>query len=496
MMAISHRYSLVRQIVWATTLATGFGTVWFVLVAWLATAIQESWQGSGRRWPHREQLVIRSDGTPLIELYQWDELSRLTTTYRDLKGVAQKSTETTELIAAIFMPGEHPPAGRFAGEPSWLERLKYFVNDREPNAAWYFVHDGKPEGAGYFVGYDRVSHQRIGFIGLSGARSDPVPAGEQIPGVQSHLSDQSQWSSAPQWIFWNRNAEFRADGFDLPPRLVYVPSGKQLRVVDLAAGTITTIFEAPEAIESPGVATVTNLTNRSGGKPEREQPVLVRTRQFIYALDRSHKVVRRFTIPEEIDPRSAVSWYEIPAGQAIAVFSDWSTYHSLLYRIGADGTILERSEVALQQGTVSSSEASTLVVEFLGLPSPAFIGVIQPLILMGPDPAHSYLAALTTLITKLWPALLGVIALSVLLAIIAWRRCVSFGLSWRERVAWPVFVLVLGLPAFAGFLLSRRWVVRWPCSTCHARVPRDRDECTKCGTRFPDPALLGIEIFA
>jgi hypothetical protein len=66
----------------------------------------------------------------------------------------------------------------------------------------------------------------------------------------------------------------------------------------------------------------------------------------------------------------------------------------------------------------------------------------------------------------------------------------------REQVAWLAFVFVLGLPAFAGFLLSRRWVIRQPCTTCHALAPRDRPECVKCGTRFPDPALLGIEIFA
>ena len=50
------------------------------------------------------------------------------------------------------------------------------MNEREPSVNWFFVHDGKPEGAGYFVGYERVSNRRVGFIGLSGFRSDPVPA--------------------------------------------------------------------------------------------------------------------------------------------------------------------------------------------------------------------------------------------------------------------------------------------------------------------------------
>ena len=112
-------------------------------------------------------------------------------------------------------------------------------------------------------------------------------------------------------------------------------------------GRSTTIFESPEPIESPGVATVSSW---SGRHLVREQPVLVRTTQHIYALDRSHKVVRQFAIPNEVDPKLAVSWYEIPAGQAIAIFSEWSTGHNFLFRIGADGAILERTEVELQRG--------------------------------------------------------------------------------------------------------------------------------------------------
>ena len=133
---------------------------------------------------------------------------------------------------------------------------------------------------------------------------------------------------------------------------------------------------------------------------------------------------------------------------------------------------------------------------FYGLPSPAFLLVIEPLMLMETGPNRSYFAAIADLLRKLWPALLAVIALSSVLAMFAWHRCRSFGLQRREQIAWAVFVFLFGLPAFAGYLLCRRWPVRVPCPNCHARAPRDRSACAMCGTTFPDPAPKGIEIFA
>jgi hypothetical protein len=483
--------TLLRQLAWAVTLGTGFGTVWFVLVAWIG----ESSAGGTRFW---EQLLIRSDGTPIIERYFWPSLVQ--TTYRDLKGNTQKAPELKDRAGAVFMPGEHQSPGFFTGEPGWMRRLLVFVDDRDPNAIWYFVHDGERDGTGYFVGYHSETKQRLGFIGLSGGRTDPVPKQDQFPvSAALMLGFSSSWSSAPTSIYNVGKQEYRVEPFDLPTRLVYVPSGKELREVDLNARTVTTVFESPDPIEAPGVATITNW---SGGKPGREQPVLVRTRQQIFTIDRNHKVVRQFTIPSEIDPRSTVYWYEVAGGQAIANFTPPSATRvprggqNTLYRIAADGAILERFEVSLQAWSDPGSDARFQTIVFLGLPVPAFVAILDPLFLMEADPTLRYPAAIAGVITRLWPSLLGVVALTSFLAIITWRRCGSFGLTQRERAAWLIFVLLLGLPAFVGFLLGRRWVVRQPCTLCHALAPRDRDECAHCGTRFPDPSLLGIEIFA
>ena len=44
-MKIAPRFSLLRQLAWAATLAIGFGTVWFVLAIWIATRFKSAWNG-------------------------------------------------------------------------------------------------------------------------------------------------------------------------------------------------------------------------------------------------------------------------------------------------------------------------------------------------------------------------------------------------------------------------------------------------------------------
>ena len=117
------------------------------------------------------------------------------------------------------------------------------------------MHDGKADGAGYFVGYESKSRRRVGFIGLSGFRPEPLPIEQLIPVRGQLAADYSQWSSLPDSIYWgaSRWRNVRTDLRDLPPHLVHVPSGNDVRLVDLAARTVKTVFHAAEPIESLGI---------------------------------------------------------------------------------------------------------------------------------------------------------------------------------------------------------------------------------------------------
>ncbi len=490
MIMTARKFSLLRQLAWAATLAAGFGTLWFVLVLWLGTSIQETWQGGNR--PPYESLLVRSDGTLLIESIRRENLSLVT--YRDLQGQVQEVPARDDQLPAVSMSGEHPKSGDFSSQLGWGSRLMSFVDEQEPTVNWYFVHDGKPDGAGYFVGYERTSNRRVGFLGMSGFRPDPWPPADWIP-VRGEPK-----SSSPASIYSGHGWVVRPGPWDVPPRWVYVPSGNYLHKVDLAARTITTVFETREPIVAPGVPI---LANWSTGHPTKEKPILVRTTQKIYELDQKHHVLKVFTIPTEVDRRSSVQWFEMDNGQAIAVFDRvWSTgepdkvLRRMVYRIASDGAIQDQFELDLQTATsVLNSQTLAFVLAF-GIPAPAALFVVDSFTEIGFGEIQNYPAALTALLKNSGPSLIAVLALSLILAVMAWRRSRAFGLSHHEQITWTVFVLLFGLPAYAGFWLYRRWPIRQPCPNCQAQVPRDRVACAGCGTRFPDPSLKGIEIFA
>ena len=192
-----------------------------------------------------------------------------------------------------------------------------------------------------------------------------------------------------------------------------------------------------------------------------------------------------------------MTWYEADSGRAIADFArppktgeavSGNVTRTMVYRIADNGAIQDSFDLALQTGSNSLSEQAGFALMALSLPAPVVLLAGELLMAMGdraPDDARALGASLA-----------AALAISSVLAAVAWRRGRVFGLSRREQAVWVVFVLLFGVPAFASFLLHRRWPVREPCPQCHSRCARDRDTCAECGTPFPDPAVKGTEIFA
>ena len=86
--------------------------------------------------------------------------------------------------------------------------------------------------------------------------------------------------------------------------------------------------------------------------------------------------------------------------------------------------------------------------------------------------------------------------LAVILAVLCYRRQARYGVSRTERIVWPLFVLVLGLPGWIGYRFGRSWPVLESCPECGTAVPRDREGCLRCTNDFPRPALKETEVFA
>ena len=266
-----------------------------MLVLWLGTSIQQAWQGENR--PVFERLEVRSDGTLLIQSFPQDNLSEAT--YRDLKGVVQDAPDRNDLLPAVYLfgaPGDtgllFPAgrAGRRGSRPLWM-------SESPPSTGSSCTTASRTE---------RGTLPLTSARAIGGSVSLACPVFDQAPCRQptGFPCAADRQSSAPVSIYSRQAWVLRPAAGDVPPRLVYLPSGNQLRQADLAARTVTTVFETPEPIESVGIPT---LAYWSTGHSTTEQPILVRTTRQIHELDQQHHVKKVFSLPAEVDRRSRSS---------------------------------------------------------------------------------------------------------------------------------------------------------------------------------------------
>ncbi|WP_165219895.1 transposase [Aquisphaera insulae] len=499
--ATGHR-SLSRSLLLAGTIALGFATLWLVLLAWIGATVLESRRDGIR--PPVERAAVAADGTPLIELYSYDDRDQAKVTYREADGRERVIQDRRDLLGPITLGGELD--GEATGmQAGWPARIRPFEDENAPERAWYFVHDGKADGSGEFILHDRRNRREIGRLGLAGFRDGPLPPAERIPVLGEVALNYSFWSSAPLSIHSQGPSSLRPTASDIPPHLVFVPSGDTLRVADLAARTTKAIFQAPETIASVGVPTLWSYF-QYGKESTASRPILVRAGSTVYRLDRGGKVAGTFQIPADIDRRSGLSWYELDDGRALVEYADPSdlgvdspapTQRVTYFRVDPDGKITGKEQLTIrtQSGWGRNRRAEAAYTAAV-IPAPALLLAVYMFLATRADPRRSLSADLWALLSANWAAPVVVLALAAILALAAWRWSRGFGLSPRERAAWATFVLLLGIPGLVGFLLHRRWPARVSCPACGERSSCDHDACASCREPFPAPALKGTEIFA
>ncbi len=169
---------ILRPLGLAAVLAIGFGAV-FALAAGWGISIWDSLRHGERVG---ESVMVRQDGTPLIQCNRYDGYQSHAT-YHTLDGseVPEPVEHVTNLWlegASLRMPGRGWPLFPLDGE----DRVWRFHDGLENwENSWYFVDDGARDGRGYFVGYDGQSKLRAGFIGRDGFRPDQPPVEQWFP---------------------------------------------------------------------------------------------------------------------------------------------------------------------------------------------------------------------------------------------------------------------------------------------------------------------------
>jgi hypothetical protein len=484
---------LLRRLLSATVLGSGFGVVWLIGVAVLGTIVLQKYF---REEPvAREKIEVRADGTPLIEMRRGHEVEG----YRDLDGRPIVVAGQPVLIQPVMLTGSEDVEGieyffRW-GRIDWDWRLKAFEDDQHQSDHWFFVHNGRENGAGYFVGYNWANNQRIGFIGESGFSPDPLPSQQWIP-VRRDLVIWGQWSAVH---LGQDSGQVERHPYQIksriPSHLVYVPSGNGVRLVDLAEQTVRTVFDAGRPIE--GI----NLVNESPTarvSPDRRPAILIRTGHGIYGLCHDHHLAWT-PLSDEADRSHVALFYEIPDGKAVVIIRrgwEGDILRDVIDRLSADGAIERQQEVEIKIGDLTWNQRIDGVLLAWVLPVPAVLPAVEPLMMVRGDMVDSYRDGFRLMLQESWVSLIGVGLASLALATATWWHSTRFALPPRERFVWWFFVALTGLPGFVGYLLHRRWPLREKCPHCHAVTPLETGACAWCEQRFRGPLPKGTEVFA
>lgn len=378
---MSKPQGILRPLGLALVLAIGFGAV-FALVGGWGISIWDSLQQRNRV---NESLVVRWDGTPLIERYPYNDYG--SRTYRKLvddSEVPPSKVDERWLAGGILLtprPGESvfplfpsPPIGRFS-------------DGQTPPKLWYFLDDGARHGRGYFVGYDSQSKLRVGFIGRNGFRPDQPPAEDWFPMDGAIL--------ASGMAFARRNvmssyyyAYIYEDSREFPAWKVDMISGTQLLEVDLRSGVVTALMESPDLIAVGIVETASESKAAEEESPpvHRHQSLIVRTTDRVLVFNAPGKQQAAYSLPEGLGERD-ITFYEIGAGRALVsayrVLPDHKSRVEVSW-IDASGKVSQQAEGTLGKGNPRYEENEAWTAALI-VPAPLALAIAA---MLGPPFDH------------------------------------------------------------------------------------------------------------
>jgi hypothetical protein len=470
----------------ALAIAVGIALTWACVLGWSSQTL--NWRSSA----YYERVVVTPDGTPIIARTYLETLQR--TEYFTLDRKPYAVQELPEITGAMVADAPALTATTPRAEPVILS----YSDARARRTAWYFVAFGNPAGTAEFVGYDVLTNERVGYIGLDGFQSNRPTDKQAIPIRRTRTYPISSFIAPVHnqglEAYWYVNPS--TEQGKIPVWICHVVSGDRLLRVDLRERSVRTVLETP-GIFSVSVAQRPRRDGAPEGNrpPETEDCLVIRSPGTVTVLDWQDKVERTYRLPSELSDR----WFSFfPAANGKAVATDYDHFRlqhrPLSYNVvefAADGTVSHSASHV----TDSPIERDDRVVMSLAAPEaivPLAVTLLAPV--DRDDTSEGTASALAEMIDYLWPLYLSSGILGLLSIALYRRHAARSGNA--PSISWMLFVFLFGIPGFLGYFWHRRRPARLACPACGTAVPRDRDDCARCGTLYPAPAPNGLEIFA
>lgn len=482
---------IVRRWMLAGLLAVGAGAVLAFTVGWVASIAGELLS------PREERRSVQfdEDGTPLISV----SISGLPGgSFRTLDGHEVPGDQRVRLLtgAVLDRPRSTNP---WWFEMDWNERILAFSDEARPPTYWYFVHDGRIDGSGCFELYDSATRGLIGYVGLRGFRSAPLPPEECIP-VDGRKLQQGQ-------VFGRRYyGNAREPQYGSSARSTWMLSGNRVLEIEFRERVVRHVmtFEDPQQRGALGVLGRPVKPNSPASKDEEGayRPHVsfwaVRGTDQVTLVHWRTREQRIYRLPPEVRDRS-FTFYEVREGEAILVSSSADQpgeSHLRLTWLKPDGTVTKEQDVVLRYWSWREPQPVSWILA-MAMPSPlaATIAVPGPVAEFfyrsGQEP--SLATAYRRAVVDRWRPLALIGALGIAMAWLCVRRQRRYAQS--GTIGWAILVFLGGLPGYLGYLWHRRWPVLAPCPHCSREAPRDREVCVHCAQPFPPPELNGTEVF-
>ncbi len=507
---MNQRLQIISRVTTALVIAIALGVAWGAVAMWCGFIVT---QFSSRPLVY-EHIVVRLDGTPLIESQTYRNSMSLAETYRTLDGKAvdakPRRYDDTWFNAPI------QPPGLYETHLSWPERIAGTSDYQRPPVQWFAVRDDEVLGRLYFAGFDDESKSLVGYIGRNGF-SRIVPAHDQwfeigrpsLSWGNAAMASSSQISPAAKSY-----GRYQSVGLSqLPSWLVFVIDGDQLAEVNLRERSVrkvldlpgiqqvVTTYELPKKV-AKGDAPTNELADQGETNIQQQVDwtlnVAARNTDRIVMLDPRTMERREFKLNASLRD-NRFNAYFLKSGEMLAVWTekDHPPGETEVGWMRPDGEFSKQRTVQLAvQPSASAHTAAWLAAGVVPVTAGwlAVISVVAPLEMMQMHQAASYASGVAKLLPFTTLPLLAVIALS---AFLAWQTAKLQRKYHRPATrVWATFVFLLGLPGFLAYLVEQRRPKMEACPQCNDIVPRDRSACASCNAEFLAPPRLGTEIFA
>jgi hypothetical protein len=407
------------------------------------------------------------------------------------------STYFTRLYASYLPPNDDKTSFYFGQD--WESRIMAHI-DEQSSSVWYAIQENAKEGSMFLQGFSYPDGKEVGYIGKKGFQ-ETKPQGDDLFDLPTAYNS-FLYMVSPTGIH-SRQLSLNGlyQGYIQKTRgqqegeLVLAPWNQPLLRIDLRERTVVELLPGEKVCSVYPVSQYDpQFPFRSGNSitaADYRHSVIVRTDRDLVKFPVkdgtiSKKGLLRVTIPEEIRSKH-LGWHRFPDGSGL-VFA----------RGGLDSSKRNREYIFYRhdrEGKTGSAERMQYLEETTqGWGEAGFVAIVPPSILV---PSAMLLPGSDTreemLVRQLLPISPAVGCLCGLVMVMHGRKR---RLSRLELICWGVFGILFGLLGLMGFLWHRRWGIRVRCPSCGRDVLLRGEKCSGCAAEFPQPELVGTEVFA